>query len=145
MPAASSACTRRSIAARPGPICDWDVRISRWWTSSSTRETTISSSRHARGFYVLDDITPLQQSAAAPGFDRTRHDLRPVVLALRGDPKDPEDVNLPGRVNWLTIQVGNNSGRPTAAQMEWIGTFADQTNAAVAKLEEIRAVVRKLY
>jgi len=45
--------------------------------------------------------------------------------------------------DWLTIQVGNNSGRPTAAQMEWIGTFADQTSAAVSKLEEIKAIVRK--
>jgi hypothetical protein len=72
-----------------------------------------------------------------------RRDLRPVVLALRGEPRDPEHVNLPARVNWLTIQVGNNSGRPTAAQMEWIGRFADQTSAAVRKLEEIKAIVRK--
>jgi hypothetical protein len=39
--------------------------------------------------------------------------------------------------------VGNYSGPPTAAQMEWIGKFADQTGAAVAKLEEIKAAVRK--
>ena len=44
-----------------------------------------------------------------------------MILALRGDPKDPGHVNLPGRLNWLTIQVGNNSSAPTAAQMEWIG------------------------
>jgi hypothetical protein len=39
--------------------------------------------------------------------------------------------------------VRYNSGRPTAAQMEWIGKFADQTSAAVSKLEEIKAIVRK--
>ena len=73
-----------------------------------------------------------------PRPKRLRRDLRPVVLALRGDPKDPGHVNLPARLNWLTIQVGNNSGAPTAAQMEWIGTFAEQAASAIAKLEEIK-------
>ena len=41
-------------------------------------------------------------------------------------------------MNWLTIQVGNYSGTPTAAQMEWIGTFAEQTSSAIGKLEEIK-------
>ena len=70
-------------------------------------------------------------------------ELRPVVLALRGDPKDPGHVNLPGRINWLTIQVGNNSGVPTAAQMEWIGKYAEQTAQAIAKLDEIKAKLRR--
>jgi hypothetical protein len=48
-------------------------------------------------------------------------------------------MNLPGRMNWLTIQVGNNSSPPTAAQMEWIGTFAEQAASAIARLEEIKA------
>ena len=69
---------------------------------------------------------------------RFARDLRPVVLALRGDPKDPGHVNLPARLNWLTIQVGNNSGAPTAAQMEWIGRYAEQAAYAIAKLEEIK-------
>ena len=72
-----------------------------------------------------------------------RRDLRPLVLALRGDPRDPEHVNLPGRLNWLTIQVGNNSGKPTAAQMEWIGKYAEQTETVVSKLGEIKARLRK--
>ena len=32
-------------------------------------------------------------------------------------------LDLRGRVNWLTIQVGNYSGRPTDAQIEWIARF----------------------
>ena len=70
-----------------------------------------------------------------------RRELRPVVLALRGDPKDPGHVNLPARLNWLTIQVGNNSGAPTAAQMEWIGKFAEQAASAIARLEAVKAKV----
>jgi len=47
-------------------------------------------------------------------------------------------VNLPGRINWLTIQVGNYSGRPTAAQAEWIETYARLTDEAVAALDRVR-------
>jgi hypothetical protein len=59
-------------------------------------------------------------------------------LGLRGDPLDPGHVNLPGRINWLTIQVGNYSGRPTAAQMEWIATYADQTDALVRRFADVK-------
>ncbi len=68
-----------------------------------------------------------------------RTELRPVVLGLRGDPKDPGHVNLPGRINWLTIQVGNYSGRPTAAQMEWIAKYAGQTDTLLRQFEAIKS------
>ena len=64
----------------------------------------------------------LKTAAAA-----ARKELRPILLGFVGDPRDPGHVNLSGRINWLTIQVGNYSGRPTAAQMAWITTFRDQT------------------
>jgi hypothetical protein len=66
-----------------------------------------------------------------------RRDLRPVVLGLVGDPRDPGHVNLSGRINWLTIQVGNNSGRPTPAQSEWIETYRVQTTRYVGRLEGV--------
>jgi hypothetical protein len=59
------------------------------------------------------------------------------VLGLVGDPRDPGHVNLSGRINWLTIQVGNNSGRPTAAQSEWIETFSVETTRYVGQLEGV--------
>jgi photosystem II stability/assembly factor-like uncharacterized protein len=66
--------------------------------------------------------------------------LRPLVLALRGDPRDPGHVNLPGRINWLTIQVGNYSGAPTKAQMEWIETYARETENVVRMLEALKRI-----
>jgi hypothetical protein len=54
--------------------------------------------------------------------------------------RDPAPYNLPARINWLTIQVGNYSGRPTAAQTEWIDRYADQTDAVIKQLETIRTV-----
>jgi hypothetical protein len=64
--------------------------------------------------------------------------LRPIVLALRGDPRDPGHVNLPGRLNWLTIQVGNYSGRPTQAQSEWIATYAAAAEDVIRKLKALK-------
>jgi hypothetical protein len=91
-------------------------------------------------------LTDLESKATdAAARDRIaalRAELRPVVLALRGDPRDPGHVNLPGRVNWLTIQVGNYSGKPTAAQSEWIAEYAKQTDAIVAKLETLKQKIQ---
>jgi photosystem II stability/assembly factor-like uncharacterized protein len=63
--------------------------------------------------------------------------LRPVVLGLVGDVRDPGHVNVSGRVQWLTIQVGNYTGPPTAAQREWIGRFDEQTDHYVGLLERV--------
>jgi hypothetical protein len=52
--------------------------------------------------------------------------------------KDPGHVNLPGRITWPTIQVGNYSGPLTAAQMEWVGKFSEQAGSAIDRLEEIK-------
>jgi hypothetical protein len=92
---------------------------------------------------AVADLAAVERHLASRPTDAAtealRRELRPIVLALRGDPKDPGHVNLPSRVNWLTIQVGNNSGAPTAAQMEWIGTFSEQAAHAIGKLAEIKA------
>ena len=77
---------------------------------------------------------PQMKSAIAA----VRTELRPIALGLRGDPRDPGHVNLPGRINWLTIQVGNYSGRPTAAQTEWISKYAAQTDALLKRFDEVK-------
>ena len=40
-------------------------------------------------------------------------------------------------MNWLTIQVGNYTGRPTPAQMEWIGRFGADRDRLVGQLDAI--------
>src|SRR5262245_3899236 len=94
---------------------------------------------------ALADLAEVERILASRPNDAAtealRRELRPVILALRGDPKDPGHVNLPARMNWLTIQVGNNSNAPTAAQLEWIGKYSEQTASAIAKLDEIKAKV----
>jgi hypothetical protein len=66
-----------------------------------------------------------------------RAQLRPIALGLYGDVRDPGHINLSGRVNWLTIQVGNYTGRPTDAQMEWIARWAEMTDEYVEQLDDI--------
>ena len=65
--------------------------------------------------------------------------LRPVLLGFEGDVRDPGHVNLAGRLNWFTIQVGNYSGPPTAAQWEWIERYSRQVEEYAAMLETILA------
>jgi hypothetical protein len=68
-----------------------------------------------------------------------REELRPVFLGFVGDARDPGHVNLPGRINWLTIQVGNYAGRPTRAQLDWIDRYSRMTQEYKAQLDEIMA------
>jgi len=42
-----------------------------------------------------------------------------------------------GKINWLTIQVGNYSGRPTPAQLDWIGRFAADSERLTGRLVSI--------
>ncbi len=68
-----------------------------------------------------------------------REALRPILLGFAGDVRDPEHVNLAGRLNWLTIQVGNYSGPPTAAQADWIERYAGQVAEYRGRFEAILA------
>ena len=78
-----------------------------------------------------DDASIRAEAAAV------RAALRPILLGFAGDVRDPGHVNLAGRLNWFTIQVGNYSGRPTAAQWEWIERYAAQVEEYSAMLEPI--------
>jgi hypothetical protein len=80
-----------------------------------------------------------KNGSAGADVAAARRALRPLVLAFVGDPRDPGHLNLPGRINWLTIQVGNYSGKPTPAQMEWIATYSAEVDRYVAELEKLKA------
>jgi photosystem II stability/assembly factor-like uncharacterized protein len=67
-----------------------------------------------------------------------RKELRAIVVGLAGDPRDPNHLNLRGKLNWFTIQVGNYSGRPTDAQIEWISRFNDQLNKLLEQFSEVQ-------
>ena len=41
-------------------------------------------------------------------------------------------------MNWLTIQVGNNSGKPTKAQSEWIAKYAADADQVLRALKDLR-------
>jgi len=49
----------------------------------------------------------------------------------------PEHLNLMIRVNELTEEVGNYSGRPTQAQVEWIAMFEVQVQQVLNRLERV--------
>jgi len=46
-------------------------------------------------------------------------------------------INLQGRVGWLVRQMGEYTGRPTAAQAEWVDTFDRQLDTVLATLDAV--------
>jgi len=142
---AAAQTVARTVTVRQDPRLktsaeDWQV----WQREARTIERTECTLRRAgAGRAAVERQLAEAETRASDGalraeVDSVRRELRPILLALRGDSSDPGHVNLPGRINWLTIQVGNYSGRPTKAQMEWIATYAKQTTEVVAALEGIR-------
>ena len=136
----------QTLTVRPDPrVKSTPEDMQAWLTAARTIERTeCSLDRAAAELSGLE--RRFSEMASRPDakaqLDDVRRELRPIVLALRGDARDPGHVNLPGRINWLTIQVGNYSGRPTAAQMEWIATYAKQAESVIASLERVKATLK---
>ena len=63
--------------------------------------------------------------------------LSSVEADLEPPADDPEHLNLRRRLTWLVDQVQNFSGRPTAAQDEWIGIFESQLNGVKLRLNDV--------
>jgi photosystem II stability/assembly factor-like uncharacterized protein len=133
------------LTVRPDPrVKSTSGDMQAWRTAAKTIERVECSLDRAAAELagierqVADLERRASDQATKSRVEAARRELRPIVLALRGDPRDPGHVNLPGRINWLTIQVGNNSGRPTAAQAEWITRYAEQADAVVRALDAVK-------
>jgi hypothetical protein len=86
----------------------------------------------------IDDLAPrvtaddLKTLAAS-----LRKQLDGIEADLEPRPNDPEHQNLRRRLNWLVDQVQNYSGRPTAAQIEWIAIFESRLNKVLRELNSV--------
>jgi photosystem II stability/assembly factor-like uncharacterized protein len=129
---------QQAFTLRPDPRThtsneDWLA----WQRAAHSIENTECTLRRA-----VADLSAVERQLASADtradLATLRRELAPIVLALRGDPADSGHVNLPGRITWLTIQVGNYSGRPTAAQQEWIEIYARQTANVVTALDALK-------
>jgi hypothetical protein len=47
-----------------------------------------------------------------------------------------------GADHWLTIQVGNYSGKPTPAQMPWIATYSSDVDRYARQLEDLKQTLK---
>ncbi|MGH9935530.1 MAG: hypothetical protein ACREAM_04735, partial [Blastocatellia bacterium] len=92
-------------------------------------------------------LSKLAQSNTDTGADAAikseaaalQSELKTIAAGLGGDPRNPDQPNLRGKLNWLVIQVGGYSGRPTNAQLEWISRY----HAQLDRLLEQFAVARR--
>lgn len=67
-----------------------------------------------------------------------RKELNAIAADLGAGSRAEDRLNLRGKLNWFTIQVGNYSGRPTDAQIEWIGRFNDELNKLVNQFNGVQ-------
>jgi photosystem II stability/assembly factor-like uncharacterized protein len=138
----------RPVVVRMDPRVDaseaeMEEEMEEWYEAATMIEhaecTVRGTLAHLR---PLDDrLSQVEETSSDPSLRReaadVRRALRPVLLGFAGDVRDPGHVNLAGRLNWFTIQVGNYSGAPTAAQWEWIRRYA-------AQVEEYREMLQPL-
>ena len=134
----------RPVVVRMDPRVDASAAdMEAWYRAASTIERAECTVRVALArLRPLDArLEQLEQTSEDPSLRAeaaaVRRELRPVLLGFAGDARDPGHVNLAGRINWFTIQVGNYSGPPTAAQSEWIERYARQVEEYAAMLEPI--------
>ena len=133
---------RQPVTVRMDPritVTDADMRV--WHEQAAIIERMdCQADAAAAEVRTLDARLAQQEKDASTSADAAdaRKRLRPLVLAFVGDARDPGHVNLPGRINWLTIQVGNYSGKPTPAQMKWIAEYSAEVDRYVKQLAEFK-------
>jgi hypothetical protein len=86
----------------------------------------------------LEDFS---KSGSNPELAKQADEIRKSLAAVRADivpPRfDPEHLNLMPRIGEFTNEVSNYSGRPTAAQEEYIDAFGDQLRSVLARLDDV--------
>ena len=82
-----------------------------------------------------------EQKAVEGGLRQRISDSRKALQAVRDKlqppANNPENLNLRAKLNWLSRQVRNSTGRPTKAQAEWIDIFDGQCREVLAELEGV--------
>lgn len=61
--------------------------------------------------------------------------LQAIGVDLSPDPRDPEHLNLRGKIAWMSTQVQNYTGRPTQVQLEYTANFEQQLQPLLQRLD----------
>jgi hypothetical protein len=78
MPGPSLACLRQSTAVGTGHAGVPTFRRFRFTASRNTRDNDLILATHGRSIWILDDVTPVRQAAAALAADAFLFDIRPA-------------------------------------------------------------------
>lgn len=112
----------REVKRLYGMQCSIDTSLAR--IAALKSEVTASSQK-----LVQSELQALAQEL--------QRQLSSVAADLEPPADDPEHLNLRRRLTWLVDQVQNYSGRPTAAQDEWIGNFESELNGVTLRLNDL--------
>ncbi|MHB8095590.1 MAG: WD40/YVTN/BNR-like repeat-containing protein [Candidatus Aminicenantales bacterium] len=87
-------------------------------------------------------LAAAEKDAKASGEKRriaaTRARLAAVRDKLQPPAERPENLNLMAKLNWFTRQIPSFTGRPTNAQIEYIGIFESQFAGVLKELDAIK-------
>src|SRR5258708_39701415 len=64
-------------------------------------------------------------------------ELHAIETELAGRSDAPNALNLRGKINWLRIQVGGYTGRPTPSQREWVARFTSERDRLASELQHV--------
>jgi hypothetical protein len=81
---------------------------------------------------VEPQLAALEGKLADAGLRALAGNMSKELMAVRGELSE-----VSSRLRWLVEQVGNHLGRPTAAQMEWIGIYDQRVRDAAARLDTL--------
>ena len=121
-----------------GTTADTDI----WYSMAQKIEKTDCTLDRA-----VADLAEVERVLASRPADAAtealRRELRPVVLALRGDPKDPGHVNLPAQAE-LADHPGREQQRLSNRGADGMDRqYAEQAASAIARLEEVKKKLGK--
>ena len=124
------------IHASPADLDDYYTEVKRLYGMQCSIDAALSKigSMNAQ----IDAVTPRISAAEVKALAvELRNQLDHIEVDLEAHASDPEHLNLRRRLNWLVDQVQNYTGRPTSAQVEWIGIFESQLKKVLLDLNRV--------
>jgi hypothetical protein len=124
------------VHATPGDLEAYSREVKRLYGMECSIDASL-----ARIASIKNQVTAVSPKLAEAELKALVEDLKRQLTAIEVDleppPDDPEHLNLRRRLTWLVDQVQNYSGRPTSAQVEWIGIFESQLSPLLLRLNDV--------
>jgi len=121
------------VKASTEDLAEYEKAARKLIRMSVATETSLDKIRKAE-----ERLTAAEKSAVSPGAKKAAFEARAKLEAVRDKiqppRKNPENLNLAGKLSWITRQVIGCTGRPTKAQSEYIEIFDGELRQVLKEL-----------